>query len=169
MYLKAFIQRQFTFHYNQMDEILRDVTEEQFHWIPPGNANPIACILIHILSAEDDIIQSIFRREPAIWEQQMCDRKIWIKVPPMPGQGWDEVRKTNLPMAPILEYGGIVRAATLAYLDTLNAKELRRKVVFFGLDNTICDSLVTLISHNSLHVGEIAVLKGVQGIKGLPY
>jgi hypothetical protein len=32
MYLKTFIKGQFTFHYAQIDEIMRDATDEQFQF-----------------------------------------------------------------------------------------------------------------------------------------
>ena len=94
MYRKTFNKGQFTFPYAQIDEIM--------------------CIRLHMLSAEDDIIQPAFRREPAIWEHQQWDREIWVKVPPRPGQGWEKVRQTDLPRAPILEYGVVVREALQA-------------------------------------------------------
>jgi hypothetical protein len=168
MYLKSYIQQELQFARTQLDGILKGLTDEEFLWMPPGKANPISAILIHMLTAEDDIIQASIRHRPALWEEQMWDRKIWIKTPPAPGRGWEEVRLSKLDLRPILEYRQVVYRATDDYLRTVTVAEMKRKVIFFGAESPVAEILVILINHNVLHAGEIAALKGIQGEQGLP-
>ena len=61
------------------------------------------------------------------------------------------------------------RHKTDAYLANLCAGDLDRKVRFFdGSERPLADVLVILIVHTASHAGEIAALKGVQGVQGLP-
>ena len=54
-----------------------------------------------------------------------------------------------------------------AYLATLTAAELDRKVAFAGGERTVAEMLLLAASQSLSHAGEIAALKGVQGAKGL--
>ena len=72
-------------------------------------------------------------------------------------------------MAPALEYQQAVRAATDAYLETLIAEELDREVRFFGSMQPVANVLTTLVAHTMGHAGDIAAIKGLQGVKGLPF
>jgi len=50
----------------------------------------------------------------------------------------------------------------------LRADELDRKVKVAGGERTVADMLLLATSQSLSHNGEIAALKGVQGVKGLP-
>lgn len=58
-------------------------------------------------------------------------------------------------------------AATDAFLATLTAEALDRKVKFAGGERTVADMLILSASQSLGHIGEIAALKGVQGVKGM--
>ena len=62
-----------------------------------------------------------------------------------------------------------VRSATAAYLDTLTDAELQRVVRWYNADFTIADLLARILAHTACHAGEIAALKGLQGVKGPPF
>ena len=40
---------------------------------------------------------------------------------------------------------------------------------FIGGKRTVADVLCTLVVHSAAHAGDIATLKGMQGVKGLPF
>jgi hypothetical protein len=146
IYLKTSLQREMEFSRQQLDDILCGITDGQFLWTPPGTENPISAVLIHVLAAEDDIIRPVNQRKPPCWEEQQRDRKIWIKIPPAPGRGWEEVKMTRLEIRPIREYGRIVRKATDDYLRTVTVRGLNRKVVFYGMAIPVSEVLITLIN-----------------------
>jgi uncharacterized damage-inducible protein DinB len=168
VYIKSYIKNEIVSQRRQLELTLKNVTEEQFNWEPPGTANSIGATYIHILTAEDDIIQAIIQRKLACWEEQQWNLKIPIHTPPAPGRGWDEVRQLKLDIHPIQKYEKVVYAATDAYIEGITVKELQRKVSFFGANIPIAEVLTVMINHNTLHNGEIAAIKGIQGSQGLP-
>lgn len=163
-----YVRRQFATLGRLRDGVLRDTTDEQINWIPVGEANPIRAALVHVTVAEDRYIQGIVQGRPTVWETGAWGERIGLASPPSYGKGWDEVKSTTLTLAPIMEYGAAVHAATDAYLAELTPEELDRLVPFFGGERPVADVLAQLVVHETGHVGEIAALKGMQGVKGLP-
>lgn len=72
-------------------------------------------------------------------------------------------------VAPVLEYAAAVHSATHDYLARLTEDELDRRVDFFGRENSVADVLTGFVSHTACHAGEIAAVKGAQGLQGLPF
>jgi uncharacterized damage-inducible protein DinB len=169
MDVKTYIQQQMANVRQQVDAVVRDITDEQFTWSPPGTINPISVILVHMLAGEDYFIQTILQGKSRCWEEQEWGRKIGLRTPPEPGRSWDEFKTVNLSVAPMLAYEQVIRGATDDYLADLTAKELDRKVNFVGNVVPVADVLMTLVVHLASHAGEIAAVKGMQGIKGLPF
>jgi hypothetical protein len=75
----------------------------------------------------------------------------------------------NLPS--FREYAKAVYAATDAYVASLGPADLERKVdTGFVGEQTVGYVLGNIcVGHVAEHNGEIAALKGVQGLKGLPF
>ncbi len=170
MDVKEFIRRQFDGSRRQSDAAIQGITDELFNWIPPGTANQISATFLHIVGGEDIYVQTLFQGKPRLWETQGWAEKVGVPSPPGRAYGWEEFRDRKLALAPIMEYQQGVRAATDAYLVGLTADDLDRKVRFFdGGERPLGEILVTLAVHTASHAGEIAALKGVAGVKGLPY
>ena len=77
--------------------------------------------------------------------------------------------KLNLPA--FREYAKAVYGATDAYIAALSDADLERKVHtgFIG-EQTVAFVVSNILGwHVAEHNGEIAALKGVQGLKGLPF
>ncbi|HEX6817264.1 MAG TPA: DinB family protein [Ktedonobacterales bacterium] len=147
---------------------LKEMTDEQFNWIPPGTANSIKASLIHLLAGEDMNVQRVLQGKPLLWDAEGWNQKIGVEVRPGRDQGWDAIRETTIALAPVLEYAQAVHAATDEYLAELTPEELERKVDFFVPDARVADVLSILAVHVAAHSGEIAALRGIQGVKGLP-
>ncbi len=163
-----YIQRQIATSRRVYDGAMQGLTDEQFNWCPPGLTNPISAIVIHALTSEDRFIQQILQGKPRIWETEGWAEKIGLPVPPGGGRGWDEARGATLALAPVLEYQQAVRAATDAYLATQKPEDLDRMVSMFNSERPAADAFALLVTHFATHTGEIAALKGVHGVKGLP-
>lgn len=163
-----YVRSQFASMRRLSDAVLRDTTDEQLNWTPPGEANPIRAALVHVMVAEDRYIQGIVQGRPMIWQAGGWAERVGLPVPPGYGKGWDEVKATTLALSPLLEYGSAVRTATEEYLTALTPEDLDRTVAFIGGERPVADVLAQLVVHTSGHVGEIAALKGLQGVKGLP-
>jgi hypothetical protein len=65
-----FVRQQYRSLHQRIDEVMDNLTSEQFNWIPPGSANAISTTFIHILNAEDVQIQTLLQGKPRIWETE---------------------------------------------------------------------------------------------------
>jgi len=155
--------------YHQADDVMKDLTTSLFNWVPTGTANPISSILVHYLTSEDFFIQTILQGVPKLWEEGGWSKRTGVENIPGHGGNWDEFKHKTLAMEPMLSYQIAVRTATNSYLEALTFAELDRKVKFAGSEQPTTTILSLLARHIIFHSGEIAVLKGIQGSKGLPY
>ena len=169
MDINTYIQQQMANVRRQIDAAVKDTTEEQFNWPPPGTINPISAVLVHMLIAEDYFIKTVLEGKPPCWVEQEWGRKTGVQTPPEQGRPWDEFRTAKIPLAPVLAYEQAIRAETDTYLANLTAEELDRRVEFLGNEVPVAEVVMTLVVHSASHAGEIAALKGMQGLKGLPY
>ena len=152
-----------------VDATFQGLTDEQLNWTPPGEANPIRAALLHTIAAEDRYFQTVLRGQPMLWESGGWSEQVGLPYPPSAGRGWDEVKTTTLALEPVLAYAQAVRAATESYLAALTNEELDRTVQFFGGERPAADVITTFVAHTLGHAGEIAALRGAQGVKGLPF
>ena len=166
---KEFVQELMVSVRHHTDDSINGTTVKQFNWLPPGTANTISAIFIHLVYSEDFFIQSILQEKPLIWEEGGWREKISLKNPPSYGTDWDEFKHITLALDPVLDYQQKVRAATNTYLDKLQSEELGCVVQFAGGERKVSDMIILLANHTTSHAGEIAAIKGVQGVKGLPY
>jgi uncharacterized damage-inducible protein DinB len=153
----------------QANDTLKDTTDEQLNWAPPGTVNSIKATYLHLVTCEDIYIQNVLRDQPLVWETGGWGKRIGIENIPGVGDGWAEVQAAQLTLGSLLEYDQAVQAETRAYLEKLNDKELTRVVKFYDNDAPAAAVLVFLVTHSSGHLGEIAAVKGMQGVKGLPF
>jgi hypothetical protein len=140
------------------------LTDEQYNWKPEGTANTIAKSHVHAMSSVDFFITATLAGGEMAWKP-LAERS---KLPANPTEIW--AHAGPIPFAPIKEYGLTVQKAALDYVSTLTDADLDREVEtpFFGKKNA-----AFLISLSGVHVmghgGDIAAVKGLQGLKGLPF
>lgn len=150
-----------------VDGILNGLTDEQLNWRPPGTANPIGVSWLHLLTIEDEFIQTTFQGKPRLWESQDWTAKTCIH-PRASDESWDRVKQTQFTVAPLQAYGTAVREATDAYLGTVTPEELDRVVLANTVEMPVAVLLTMVVCHTAGHAGDIAAIKGIQGLKGLP-
>jgi len=150
---------------HQTDESMKDMTVEQFNWTPPGTANPISAIFVHLLNSEDAFVQTLMQGKPKLWDEGGWAEKTGVKVPPGYSGGWEEVKNMTLALEPMLVYQQVMRAGTDSYLDKLD--ELDRVVKSARGERSIATMFIHVINHALIHSGEIGALKGIQAGKDL--
>ncbi|MGV8025614.1 MAG: DinB family protein [Anaerolineaceae bacterium] len=168
MDILEYIHREIAGVRHAIEGTMQDMTEELFNWAPPGTANTISATFIHLLHSEDFFIQTVIQGKPEIWESEHWSEKTGIPKPPSIGEDWSSFKNRCISVQPLFEYKTTVWATTDAYLSTLTPEELDRNVKFANGERTVADMLLLACSHSLGHNGEIAALKGIQGIKGLP-
>jgi uncharacterized damage-inducible protein DinB len=151
-----------------IEGIMKDMTDELFNYVPGGTTNTISATFVHLVNAEDHFIQSVIQGKPGIWETEKWSDKTGILNPPGIGRGWNDFKDKHTEIQPLLDYKTTVWAATTAYLASITPEDLDREVNFAGGIRKVADILLLTASHSLSHNGEIAALKGLQGVKGLP-
>jgi hypothetical protein len=165
---KTYLTYQFTSLRYFVDIALAGLTNEQLTWVPPGTANSIGLTALHMLATEDKYL-SLLRGKERLWQTQNWNGTFNLAEPPGFGGDWKVLRQAALSVENILAYQVVVRVETDFYLDTLTPEGLEFPVKLFTEHDRAVDVLALIISHTLLHAGEIAALKGVNGVKGLPF
>jgi uncharacterized damage-inducible protein DinB len=168
MNIVDYIQKEYAALRRQINAVTADLTDEQLNWTAPGKANKIGVTLLHAIESEDMFVHKILQGKPTLWETQGWGAQIGISNPPGHG-GWEEASQATLALSQLMAFEEAVCEETSAYLAILSPEELDRKVLMFNGERQVADVLVLVANHTLGHMGEIAALKGVHGVKGLPF
>jgi hypothetical protein len=156
-----------------LDQVVSELTQEQADWAPPGIANPIGATYWHTISSVDDIVHSWLRGEAPLRQTAGWQEKVLTSSVPEPAEGEDilaYMRAVRVDIALLHAYSKAVAEAVQAWMATLSPKELERKFQTPIGELSVDQVLETfVIWHINAHCGEIATLKGCQGVKGYPF
>jgi uncharacterized damage-inducible protein DinB len=147
---------------------LEGLTDEQFNWLPPNDLNPISALLFHIGSAEDFYIARAIGGGKLRFMTEGWAERTGVTEIPGPRGGWSQFRERRFEREKIQAYLAAVHATTDAYLDQLTEVELNREVTFLGAPGPVARVLGAVLVHPVFHTGEISLIKGLQGVKGIP-
>jgi hypothetical protein len=151
-----------------IERVMKDMPQEIFNWPSPGTANTISATFIHLMNSEDHFIQEVLQDKPTVWMSQGWSERTGIQKPPSIGEDWSDYKHRQIQIQPLLEYMADVWTATDVYLESITTDDLDRRLEFAGKERSVGDMLHLSIAQSYSHAGEIAALKGIQGIKGLP-
>ncbi len=165
---KGWLQGQIRIQRAVADAVMGDATQEQLAWTPPGIANTIGTILLHVAGTDDFALARV-QGSPTIWESGDWSARVGFPNPPGRGGFWAEANATTLPLAPLLEYQAAVRAALDGYIAGATEEDFKRLLPTPFGEQPLVGMIGLLIVHAAGHFGEIAALKGTQGAKGLPF
>ena len=149
-----------------LESIVRDVTPAQAAWQPPGQANTIARTYAHIVrNFDEDLNQRFF-------ERALLSEGPWRGRTGLPpgrlAVEWEPGVVIDWPA--LHEYGRAMCAFVVETVDALTDDDLRRRVFmgenFGGVWDGIDVIRLTVGRHVWMHGGEIACLKGLQGLDG---
>ena len=138
--------------------------DAQYNWKPAGTANSAAKSHVHAVTSMDFFLNGNARAAAMIWTTFAPANGL----PENPQGIWtyDEV----IPVAAMTEYANQVKASALEYVGSLKDSDLDREVdtQFFGKKPV--SFLIQLSGFHAVgHGGDIAAVKGMQGLKGLPF
>ena len=149
--------------FDWLDQVIADLTPEQYSWQPEGSANPISKLHAHTLSSADFWMNLMGLQKPMLW--MGVSQKLGL-----PGN-FIEVWKTDssIKLSDMQEYSKDLREASLA-IDALDDAALERELtapVFGRRDVGFVLRLAGM--QMAIHTGEISAAKGMQGLQGLPF
>ena len=149
---------------------MEGVTEQVATYSPPGGrVSPIAGQWAHAVAGLDLFIVNMVGDRPPLLMSSYADRNVVSEPPPAGGDWveWGNRVKVNEGVA--AEYAQAVFAAIDEILAGMSDADLNREIDFgdFG-KNTAGWALNIMLLNTFSHTGEIAVIKGLQGLKGYP-
>jgi hypothetical protein len=153
-----------------LEMIMADVTPEQAHWIPQGTAHSVAATYAHAALGTDWQINSLFQAGTPLFAGNWVDKTGVSEPRSDQTLEWAKTVQVDLPA--LRQYAQAVYANTLAFVDSLTEEDLERKIdlsfIGFG-EQTLSWCLSALVAgHLRDLCGEIATVKGLQGLKGYP-
>ena len=147
-----------------LTQVFASVTAAQGVWRLGGStANAITPTVLHVYTSEDRLVSGVLGR-PTLWESGEWGARLGVD----PANPW--VMPPLEDLAPCRAYAGAVRAATEAFLPTLDADALGREIPTPRGQRPLGEALAfALILNKVIHLGEIAALLGCQGERGFPF
>ena len=172
MTLQAVLRQQLAGAHDLLEQTIADCPQDALDKNLPGaTITSIGSIYAHLVFSEDGIVYGMLQGKPPIYRAQNWASRTNVEMPEQPGLTPEWARTVRMKLPPFREYAKAVSAATDAYVGGLSGADLDRKVQtgFVG-EQTVAFVLTNILAwHAAQHTGEIAALKGVQGLKGLPF
>jgi hypothetical protein len=147
-----------------LTQVFAPVTAAQGAWHPDGStANAITPTFLHVYICEDRLVSGATGRQ-LLWDSEGWGRRLGLD----PANPWVAPPMNDL--EPCRAYAGAVRAATKAFLPTLDADALGREIPTPRGQRPLGEALAfALVLNKVVHLGEIAALLGCQGERGFPF
>jgi hypothetical protein len=144
-------------------QIAGQITPERAAWRAEGSTtNPIGLTLLHMFQGEDAAVQEA-RGQPPLFQSGNWAVRIGVDHERV----WGTTATPDLPA--LWEYGAAVAAATSAWLDMVSPAVLDEQIETpRGPRPRAVRLSLSLVMHKMTHLGEVAALLGMQGIKGFP-
>jgi hypothetical protein len=146
-----------------------DVEGETLSRVLPGaTIGSIESIYLHTVAQEDWAIQELILGRPKLIEGAWAAR-LGIAAPKAGEQA--DFTSWNHDVGAFKEYAQAVFNATDDYLNSITDADLDKQIDWFGRGTRSAAWVIadTIHVHASFHAGEISALKGVMGLKGLPW
>ena len=156
-----------------LNQVVSDLTQEQADWRPPGIANPVGATYWHTVSSTDEILHAWLSGDAPLKQKDGWQEKVLTTSVPEPGEGGDYLaymQAMRVDLTSLHAYAEAVAGAVQGWLASLTPEELERKLQTPVGELSVAQVLETFIVwHINAHCGEIAALKGCQGVKGYPF
>lgn len=163
---REMLRRQFRFAHEFIEMALDDITPEIANKrIDGATINTIAHVYGHSVVAEDAFVSGAVPGTQTVLESGGWSEKTGIPVAkPVQDEEWG---KLTIDLAATRQYAKEVYEATDRFLARAPDDVLLREVDGPGHKVMVFPEM--MLTHTAQHWGEIAALKGVHGLKGLPF
>ncbi len=172
------LREQFKQVHRYVEDIMASVTPEQVRWHPPDTTvNSLGGNYAHLLVVEDLVINAILKRGTPLFASSWAGKTGMSTIPPLPTpetpglpswHAWS--MQVDIDLSALRSYAQAIYATTEEYLASLAEEQLNQTVdlsgIGLGSPSVLQILSVNVIGHAYSHSGEIACLKGLQGIKG---
>jgi hypothetical protein len=164
------VAQQLGFWHGALNGIMGDCGDALNKPVEGATINSIAAVYAHIVCSEDMIVNGMCKGEPPMFKADKWQGNIGVSFPgDQPFMG-DWGKSYKMDYAKFKEYAEAVFANTDQYLANVTDAQLQEKTQSpIGEQTKEWVITVLLGTHLPQHTGEIAALKGVHGLKGLPF
>jgi hypothetical protein len=152
------------------DSAIGDLTEEQIHWRANDKGQPISFVLWHYVRTEDNIIQFVLQRKPTVWIEGGWDQKLGLdRISQGTGMSLQDAQALRISKTEFLGYMQAVWQATDKYLAAADDAFLMQTTTVKPLGEMPIQNAIgnMCLTHGFTHLGEIAHLRGLQGLRGM--
>jgi hypothetical protein len=144
--------------------VMAGTTPEQYAYKPAGTANAIDKTHVHALTSVDFFIVNMVKGDQILWPEFATKHGL----PANPLEIWGH--QGAIPMDAVTEYGARLVKLASEYIGSLSDADLDRQLEtqFFGIQSV--GYMIQLAAMHCVgHAGDMAAIKGIQGVKGLPF
>ncbi|MCC6705682.1 MAG: DinB family protein [Thermomicrobiales bacterium] len=168
--VRTVLNGQFDSGHYTLDYTVGDLTVEQLHHHHEGSTiGTPASIYLHVAWVEDLVINHMLQGRPTIYDSQGWAEKLPDAPVHRGPSSLEWALSVKAPDAASLKaYADAVRPALTEYIANASDEELDRVIEFFAGPTPIYNALAMLIWNLANHTGELAALRGLAGLKGLP-
>ncbi|MCE2405341.1 MAG: DinB family protein [Dehalococcoidia bacterium] len=168
----AFIRRHLLSLQESLDDAAAGLSQEQAHWRPDAGGNHIAFVLWHYSRTVDNIVRFVLQRKPTIWMEGKWDERFGLDSKSQgTGMSREDALAVSISDLPAFtSYMKEVWREAGGYLDTVSEGDLDRKQMVRPLGELTLEEILgtVLLTHGYTHLGEVWLLKGMQGLAGSP-
>ena len=149
---------------------MEGLDDELINWQPGGTTNTIAQLLAHMITGHDLLIND----KLVIGGGKTLHESGWAEKTGIPLQRpgiWQQRDAWRLNLPAFNDYRLAVYASTTKLLDSLTEAGLDRLALWVNGPERPVATLFQMIyiNHALGHCGEISTIKGLRGLKGLPF
>ena len=152
-------------------DAVADLSPDQLHWRANDSGCSMAFVLWHYYRTEDNIIQFVLQQKPTVWLDGGWDQKFGLdRIGQGTGMSLQEAQALRInSKEDFLAYMGAVAQATESSLSGLVDAALEQKITVKPLgEMPVLNAIGNMcLTHGFTHLGEIAHLRGLQGLRGM--
>lgn len=168
----SLLREQFTIMHNVIDQMIDGLTPEQLQFKPEGRTMSLAANLAHMMTGEDMMLHTFVTGGEPLCNGEWSGRTGASELQEWGSDmaAWGE--RVEVDLAQLQQYAQAVYAQTAAYLDSITEADLDRSVDLSGFGMGVQPLGVVfglMIANTQWHTGEIAAVKGLQGLQGYPF
>ena len=165
--LSDHLRNEFASAHGIFQGVIADIPEDSLHSTLPGSTvGTPASIIAHAVLSEDFIANNLVGRA-TLYESAGWKERVGVEMPgPRQNPEWAaKVRITPV----FFDYAKAVFENTENVVGGMTEADLARKIPGIQGETTVSRWLAVGVIHVAEHSGELAAVKGVQGLRGLPF
>jgi len=151
-------------------QVLDDIDDNALRAVPSGaNIQSIQSILAHAVIAEDFIVNGMILKKGMVTNPGLL-AGTGVNAPEMPRLTPEWAGSLDMKLPQFREYANAVFASTEEGVAGMSDEALSAEIEGpFGKHSATAYLVMFALYHLAGHTGEVAAIKGVHGLKGLPF